>query len=110
MKKYSDSFENEISEGTHVKMRVRSLGCKEKGPYIGISETNDSAEHSWVDGELSDSYLCASICYKVKTYNWLKPCVYFLAEILAGVFLLICIRRQACHYLLQKLQNGKFQQ
>lgn len=82
-------FENEISEGTHVKMRVRSLGCKEKGPYIGISETNDSAEHSWVDGELSDSYLCASICYKVKTYNWLKPCVYFLAEILAGVFLLI---------------------
>lgn len=59
-------FENEISEGTHVKMRVRSLGCKEKGPYIGISETNDSAEHSWVDGELSDSYLCASICYKVK--------------------------------------------
>ena len=64
MKKYSDSFENEISEGTHVKMRVRSLGCKEKGPYIGISETNDSAEHSWVDGELSDSYLCASICYK----------------------------------------------
>ena len=31
-------FENEISEGTHVKMRVRSLGCEEKGPYIGISE------------------------------------------------------------------------
>lgn len=82
-------FENEISEGTHVKMRVRSLGCEEKGPFIGISDTNDSAEYSWVDGELSDSYLCASICYKVKTYNWLKPCVYFLAEILAGVFLLL---------------------
>lgn len=82
-------FENEISEGTHVKMRVRSLGCEEKGPYIGISETNDSAEYSWIDGELSDSYLCASICYKVKTYNWLKPCVYFLAELLAGLFLLV---------------------
>ena len=82
-------FENEISEGTHVKMRVRSLGCEEKGPYIGISERNDSAEYSWIDGELSDSYLCASICYKVKTYNWLKPCVYFLAEILAGLFLLV---------------------
>ena len=86
-------FENEISEGTHVKMRVRSLGCVEKGPYIGISETNDSAEYSWIDGELSDSYLCASICYKVKTYNWLKPCVYFLAEILAGIFLLILHRK-----------------
>lgn len=82
-------FGNEISEGTHVKMRVRSLGCEEKGPYIGISETNDSAEYSWIDGELSDSYLCASICYKVKTYNWLKPCVYFLAELLAGLFLLV---------------------
>lgn len=82
-------FENEISEGTHVKMRVRSLGCEKRGPYIGVSETNDGAEYSWIDGELSDSYLCASICYKVKTYNWLKPCIYFLAEILAGVFLLI---------------------
>ena len=82
-------FENKISEGTHVKMRARSLGCEKKGPYIGISETNDSAEYSWIDGELSDSYLCASICYKIKTYNWLKPCVYFLAEILAGVFLLV---------------------
>lgn len=86
-------FENEISEGTHVKMRVRSLGCEEKGPYIGISERNDSAEYSWIDGELSDSYLCASICYKVKIYNWLKPCVYFLAEILAGIFLLILHRK-----------------
>lgn len=100
-------FENEISEGTHVKMRVRSLGCEEKGPYIGISETNDSAEYSWVDGELSDNYLCASICYKVKTYNWLKPCVYFLAEILAGVFLLILHKKTGMPLFAEKTSERK---
>lgn len=100
-------FENEISEGTHVKMRVRSLGCEEKGPYIGISDTNDSAEYSWIDGELSDSYLCASICYKVKTYNWLKPCVYFLAEILAGVFLLILHKKTGMPLFAEKTSKRK---
>ena len=82
-------FEKEIKEGTRVKMRVRSLGCENNGPYIGISITNDSATYSWIDGELSDRYLCASISYKVTTYNWLKPCIYFLAELLAGLFLMV---------------------
>ena len=100
-------FENEISEGTHVKMRVRSLGCEAKGPYIGISETNDSAEYSWVDGELSDNYLCASICYKVKIYNWLKPCVYFLVEILAGVFLLILHKKTGMPLFAEKTSGQK---
>ena len=60
-------FENEISEGTHVKMRVRSLGCKEKGPYIGISETNDSAEHSWLMENSVTVIFALQICYKLKT-------------------------------------------
>ena len=90
-----------------MKMRVRSLGCEEKGPYIGISDTNDSAEYSWIDGELSDSYLCASICYKVKTYNWLKPCVYFLAEILAGVFLLILHKKTGMPLFAEKTSKRK---
>nr|WP_296155050.1 DUF2142 domain-containing protein [uncultured Blautia sp.] len=81
-------FEAEIAKGTRVRMQLRSVGFKNQGPYLGVSETNDSAEYSWIDGEVTNSYLCASLCYNVKNSNWLKPMIYFIAEFLAGLFLI----------------------
>ena len=83
------AFNEKIEEQTRLKMSIRSKGLKKYGPVVSLSKTNNVAEKSWIDGEISNKYICAAVCYKGITYSWLKPCVYFVAEILIGCFLML---------------------
>lgn len=100
-------FEQEVLVDTHVKMRVYSEGCKNNGPRIGISESNDNAEYSWLDGELSEQFICASLYCKEVVYGWLKPSIYFVAEILAGIFFIILHKKMQMPLFLPEKQGKK---
>lgn len=82
-------FEEKIKTGTCLKMSIRSIGIDKTGPVVSVSKTNNAAEYSWLNGELSNKYICASVCYKERTYNWLKPIIYFVAEMFTGIFLFL---------------------
>lgn len=85
-------FEKEVPVGTRVQLRLWSEGFADKGPSVGLSKTSGYGSTLWEDGELVNEYLCASLCYEKKTYDFLKPILYFIAEIIIGGLLIFAAK------------------
>ena len=86
-------FESKVKNGTRVKMSLRSVGLEKRGPFVGCSYTNKNADISRINGEVKQEYLCAAVCYDMIKYNWMKPCVYFIAEIWIGLFMAFIMKK-----------------
>lgn len=81
------AFERPIPAGTKLKMRLWSKGFKETGPTIFLSKTYANGSILLKNGKLVRRYLGSALCYKQKTYDFLKPVIYFVAEIIIGILL-----------------------
>lgn len=87
------AFEDEIPEGTNVRVRLHSEGFSNRGVFFELSDEALHDNVTILDGEVSEQTLCMSFKHKVYGLNLIKPVLFFLLEAAAGILLLILNRR-----------------
>lgn len=102
-------FEEDIPAGMNLRVRIQSKGFRTRGPIIKISDESSLGNGLWENGELLNSYLCGAICYSKVTHDYVKPVMYFLAEILIGIVLLLAEKKMSLPLYIysEKRKTGK---
>lgn len=98
-------FEEEIPAGTYLRLRIQSEGFEKDGPFIYLSDTEGLGNALWENGELLNTYLCGALCYETVSYNFMKPIMYFVAEVIIGIILLLAAKKMKLPFYIRRKKN-----